>query len=154
MYEHITKAYIRIHRFSGDGLTFPNEARQPRLSVDTVQNLLPEKACIQLRKRLVGLVIERYDNRYALLEVECGINSDTFRKYANGKRRVTRDALAKLCVGMRLPMETAQELFRLEGHSLEPEINLLDAIVCNALNEGDDIATFYETCRSCKLNIS
>ena len=50
-----------------------------------------------------------------------------------------------------LSIDEADKLFRLEGHSLEPESALLDAIVVDALKCGDDIGTFYATCD--ELNI-
>ena len=78
------------------------------------------------------------------------------RKYIRGNlkekgRNISRMAIAKICVGIPLSVDEADKLFRLEGHSLEPESALLDAIVVDALKCGDDIGSFYATCE--ELNI-
>ena len=49
--------------------------------------------------------------------------------------------------------EEANELFCLQGHSLEPVHGLFDAIVVDALQCGDDIFTFYETCAEFGIKI-
>ncbi|HCB94106.1 MAG TPA: hypothetical protein DEP57_09955, partial [Selenomonas sp.] len=81
---------------------------------------------------------------------------DAMRKYIRGNlkekgRNISRMAIAKICVGIPLSLDEADNLFRLEGHSLEPESALLDAIVVDALNCGDNIKTFYETCSEFKI---
>lgn len=55
-------------------------------------------------------------------------------------------AIAKISVGIPLSIKESNDLFIMEGHSLEPENNLLDAIVVDALQCGDDISIFLETC--------
>ena len=148
MYEHITKDYIRSHTFQGDGLHFPQTGggrENYRLGPNAVLPAGEDENRRLLRMRLTTLVAERFPNRGSM-EASCDVSYELVKKYINGSRRVTRDSLAKLCVGMRLSVEEAQGLFRLEGHSLEPEINLLDAIVVDALQCGDNIGVFYDEC--------
>jgi len=75
------------------------------------------------------------------------------RKYLRREkgRNISRMAVAKICVGIPLSLDEADNLFCLEGHSLEPENAILDAIVVDALKCGDDIKTFYETCEEFKI---
>ena len=75
------------------------------------------------------------------------------RKYLRGvpDHKITRVAIGKLCVGLTMSVEESNELFKLEGHSLEPENNLFDAIVVDALQCGDDVDVFIETCKEFKI---
>lgn len=154
MYEHITKTYIKTHPFQSDGLYLPVEQNSSfRLSPHSAS--LPADAehnNSRLRKELTSLIAAKYPNN-AAMEAACGVSYELVKKNINGKRRITRATLAKLCIGMKLTLEKAQELFRLEGHSLEPEINLLDAIVVDALQCGDSITIFYEVCKEFDLNV-
>ena len=153
MYEQINRDYIRSHYFESDGLCFPREAASGRLDHNAGLPGTPEEKQVQLRKRLQVLIFEKLEGNPAKVESACAVSWELVRKYMSGKRKVTRDTLAKLCVGMRLSIEETQELFRLEGHSLEPEINLLDAIVVDALRCGEDIDTFYEECQEFGLSL-
>ena len=154
MYEHITKQYIKTHTFQSDGLYFsrseeasfrlgPNSASLPSSS---------EQNSVRLRKALLSLISTKFPSN-AAMEAACAVSYELMKKTISGKRRITRATLAKLSVGMGLSVEKAQELFRLEGHSLEPDINLLDAIVVDALQCGDDISTFFEECEEFGLNL-
>jgi hypothetical protein len=154
MYEHITKQYIKTHTFQSDGLYFSRtEEASFRLSSNSAS--LPatsEQNNIRLRKELFSLTSTKFPSN-AAMEAACGVSYELIKKNISGKRRITRATLAKLCVGMGLSVEKAQELFRLEGHSLEPDINRLDAIVVDALQCGDDISTFFEECEEFGLNL-
>jgi hypothetical protein len=110
----------------------------------------------ELRKKFLSLFQDHFDGNFANLEARTGITEDAMRKYLRGNlkekgRNISRMAIAKICVGIPLSVDEADKLFRLEGHSLEPESALLDAIVVDALKCGDDIGSFYATCE--ELNI-
>ena len=75
------------------------------------------------------------------------------RKYLKGTRKITREAVAKFCIGTKLSVEQSKKLFTLQGHSLEPDTQLFDALVVNALQDGDDINIFFDTCKEYKINI-
>ena len=154
MFEHITKDFIRQHKFQGDGLNFPyvKDSADYRLSSSASLPPTAAESRIKLRQELTSLVLGKFP-RPAMMESACAVSYELVKKYLNGSRRVTRDALAKLCVGMHLSVEEAQPLFQLEGHSLEPEINLLDALVVDALNCKDDIDVFAEGCEKYGLNL-
>ena len=153
MFEHITKEYIRKHTFQGDGLHFPqNTGESYRLGPGAVLPAGKNENRNRLRRELTTLVAEKFPNT-ANMESACGISYELMKKCINGSRRVTRESLAKLCVGMRLSVEEAQPLFRLESHSLEPDINLFDAIVVDALQCGDNIDVFYDECKKYGLKL-
>lgn len=153
MYEHITKDYIRSHAFQGDGLHFPQDGgKSYRLGPNAVLPSGKSENRNRLRRELTTLVAEKFPNRNRM-EALCGVSYELVKKYINGSRPVTRESLAKLCVGMRLSVEQAQPLFQLEGHSLEPEVNLLDAVIVDALQCGDDIDVFADECEKYGLKI-
>lgn len=153
MFEHITKDYIQQHTFPYDGLHFPeSDSVGYCLAPGAVLPAGAEENRNLLRIRLTSLVAKKFPNT-GNMESSCGISYELVKKYVNGSRRVTRASLAKLCVGMGLSVEEAQDLFRLEGHSLEPEINLLDAVVVDALQCGDGISVFAEECEKYGLKL-
>lgn len=78
-----------------------------------------------------------------LVEKKCNIPEDTMKKMQSGKRRFTREQLAKFCVGFKLPIEKADELFLLQGGRLNLT-NDFDFIVYHALKTKDDIEIFCD----------
>ena len=152
-FSKIDKDYIRSHTFSSDGLTFDREHSTATAMLrpgDPGLPMLPEKKEVMLRRELSRLFTAPapYNGNYAKLETRTGLNEAIMRKYLRGARTITRIAVAKLCVGTPLTLEKSEELFSMQGHSLEPEEQLFDAIVVDAINCGDDIGTFYESCAS------
>lgn len=148
MYRNITKEYIRTHQFSCDGVHFEDakEDADYRFAPGTVLPMGQEAKTNQLRKKLQEIVHTRYDGNYAKIDALCFINKDSFYKFFSKKRSFTRPMLAKLCVGINLPVEETKELFILQGHALDPENNLLDAIVVNCIQCKEDISVFFEMC--------
>ena len=153
MFEHINREYIRSHQFKSDGFFIERDRTSSRISSDAVLPDTKEKKQVQLRKRLNSLIHEKLDGSSAKIEAACGVSYELVRKYMSGGRKVTRETLAKLCVGMGLSVEEAQQLFQLQGHSLEPDINRLDAILVDVLKCGEDIHVFYEECEEFGLPI-
>ena len=150
--DKITKDFIRTHNFESDGINFPDEDKnfRPRRGMKLPPS--EEENFATLKIKLIELFDKHYEN-FAQLESRCDINESTMRKYLNGRRKITRVALAKFCVGTKLTVEQSNELFILQGHSLETDTNRLDALVVNALQEGDDINIFYDTCQEYEINI-
>lgn len=152
-FSKINKDYIRSHSFSSDGLTFDRKhstATSKLRPGDSGLPMSPDKKVIMLRREFARLFTAPtpYNGNYAKLETRTGLNEASMRKYLRGDRTITRIAVAKLCVGTPLTLEKSEELFSLQGHSLEPEEQLFDAIVVDAINCGDDISKFYESCTS------
>ncbi len=152
-FSKIDKDYIRSHTFSSDGLTFDREhssATAKLIPSGPGLPVPPEKKEVMLRREFSRLFTAPapYNGNYAKLETRTGLNEAIMRKYLRGARTITRIAVAKLCVGTPLTLEISKKLFSLQGHSLEPEEQLFDAIVVDAINCGDDISQFYETCAS------
>ena len=148
----ITKDFIKNHNFEFDGLNFPEEVEEKNFRLRAGMKLPPsaDSQIIELRKALSTIYTKNYEN-YAQVEVRCDINESTMRKCLNGSRRITRETLAKFCVGTKLTVEQSTKLFTLQGHSLEPEKQLFDALIVNALQDGDDIEIFYDTCEEVGL---
>ena len=154
-FSKINKEYIRNHEFACDGISFPNNKEKViyRLHIGDPVPTQQEQQRIKLRQRFSEIFFTRFDGNYAKLHTCTGISEDSMRKYLRGvhDHKITRVAIGKLCVGLTMSVEESNELFKLEGHSLEPENNLFDAIVVDALQCGDDIDVFIETCKEFKI---
>ena len=149
----ITKDFIRTHNFESDGINFPDEDKnfRPRNGMKLPPS--EEENFATLKIKLIELFMEHYEKNFTKLEVKCAISEAAMRKYLKGSRKITREVIAKFCVGTKLAVEQSAELFTLQGHSLEPEKQLFDALVVDALQDGDDINIFYDTCQEYKINI-
>ena len=157
-FSKIDKNYIRNHTFSSDGLTFTQERDEAASKLrpgDPGIPLAPEKKEKLLRREFAKIFAapSPYNGNYAKLETRTGLNEAIMRKYLRGDRTITRIAVAKICVGTPLTLAESMKLFTMQGHSLEPEDQLFDAIVVDALNCGDDIAKFYESCASFEIKL-
>ena len=157
IFSNINKEYIRTHEFVCDGITFPDEKDKVsyRLSVGGSRGKKWKEQQIKLRQEFSNIFFTRFEGNYAKLHTRTGISEDSMRKYLRGvsDHKITRVAIGKLCVGINLSIDESNELFKLEGHSLEPENKLLDAIVVDALQCGDDIDDFIETCKEFKIRV-
>lgn len=150
----ITKDFIKVHEFVSDGLIFLEDDEEKVFRLRPGMCLPPsvEEQNLELRKKLAIVFSTEYRN-YAQLEVRCGISESLMRKYLKGTRNITREAIAKICVGTPLSIEQSEELFTLQGHSLEPLTQRFDAVVVNAIQDGDDIGTFFDTCEELGIKI-
>lgn len=104
-----------------------------------------------LRKKLTEIIFTKFDGNHAKLETLCAINKDNVMKFVNqgkrGRNNVSRNVLGKVCVGAKLTVEEAQELFVLQGYALDPVNNLFDAIVVCCLKKKDDIYEMISMCQ-------
>ena len=82
---------------------------------------------------------------YPFLEEKCNISQDTYKKMQSTKykNKWTREMLGKLCVGLGMSIDEANELFLLQGGKLN-ETNALDKIIYCALRDKDNIYDFCE----------
>ena len=80
---------------------------------------------------------------YDFVADKCNITFSLYKKLQNPTRpnKWTRAALGKLCVGLGLTIDEANELFQLQGGKLN-ETNALDKIIYCALRDKDDISFF------------
>ena len=153
MFENIDIDYILHH-------TFENKCSELKCEKSNVAyrfsdgDIIPQSDEIKtsiLRKKLTELIFTKFDGNHAKLESLCAINKDNVMKFlSKGKRNrnsISRNVLGKVCVGAKLTVEEAQELFVLQGHALDPVNNLFDAIVVCCLKNKDDI---YEMIRMCQ----
>ena len=111
----------------------------------------------QMLRFRIGNIVQEYKaqyqeknpgrcSQYALVEEACSIPTDTVKKLITGKTRVTRPQLAKFCVGLKLSIADADELFRMQGGCLNLS-NDFDYIIYHALEDGDEINSFIDDVR-------
>ena len=150
-YEYVTKEFIQTHVFIADEVQFEKSKQISRLQPS--DNLPPTEEELQtkLRQIFASIFATKFDN-YSQLETACNISEHIMRKYLKGKRKITIYAVAKLCVGAKLTIEKAEEMFKLQGHIISPNEYRFDAIIIDALKCGDSIDIFYETCKKCGLD--
>ena len=86
---------------------------------------------------------------YSFVEEVCNIVSATYKSMQNGKRRWTRAQLGKLCVGLGLTPEQADELFVLQEGKLSMTNNL-DIVIYYALKDKDSV---FDFCKEVKERI-
>ena len=79
----------------------------------------------------------------AVIAEYCHTNEKTLREYLNGNRRITREFLYKLAIGLELTLDEADLLFEKCGGKLNAD-NRQDYIVINAILDHDDIDDFIE----------
>ena len=157
MFSRITKKSIKKKSFESDGLEIFSEEEEniyfrPRKGMKLPPSA--EENFATLKIKLLELFQEHHKGNFAKLEVNCSISEPAMRKYLKGTRKITREAVAKFCIGTKLSLEQSKKLFTLQGHSLESDTQLFDALVVNALKDGDDIKIFFDTCQEYKINIS
>lgn len=148
MYSNITKEYIKTHNFSHDGIYFADQSEIAdfRFAPGAVLPMGQEAKTNELRKKVQTIIYTRFDGNYAKIDALCYVSKDTLSKFFNKKRGLSRPMLAKMCVGLDVPLEETEELFILQGHALDPFNNLLDAIVVNCIQCKESISVFFEMC--------
>ena len=154
MFSEITKEFIKTNKFESDGLNFPEDEEiyfRPRKGMKLPPTA--EENLTTLKIKLLELFEEHYSRNFGKLDADCTISEASMRKYLKGTRKITREVIAKFCIGTKLSVEQSAELFTLHGNRLDTENQLFDALVVNALQDGDDINIFYETCQEYNINI-
>ena len=81
--------------------------------------------------------------KYDKLEELTHLSASTIKQSINDKMRITRNTLYKLSVGLKLPLEKANELFLRCGGVLKQD-NKEDFICLKAIEDKDDIITFID----------
>ena len=153
MFEEITVEYLANHTFSIKESEISREKANTayRFSEGDIIPQSGEEKTNILRKKLSELFFTKFDGNYAKLEAVCAITKDNVMKFINqgkrGRNNVSRNVLGKVCVGAKLTVEEAQELFILQGFALDPINNLFDAIVVCCLKKEDDIYEMINMCQ-------
>ncbi len=154
MFEEIDDKYLANHTFIEKCSEMPitNEKVVGRFSEGDIIPKSGDEKTNLLRKKLSEVIFTRFEGNYAKLETACAINKDNVMKFINNKGKrarnnVSRNVLGKVCVGAKLSVEEAQELFVLQGFALDPVNNMFDAIVVCCLNKHDDIYEMIDMCQ-------
>jgi hypothetical protein len=108
---------------------------------------------IALREEIRDIIWEKADeyrnknnvkiSDFGAVEMCCRIPVDTVKKAVNGKYNITRNFLAKFSVGLKLDLDTANQLFKYHSGELNLT-NDFDYVVYYALETKDDIDFFIE----------
>lgn len=142
----ITKEQFEQMKFESHGFIEPGyEKVSYRLPAGYV---LSNHSTVELRKAILEVVNTLKDERKTtlsyLIEDECDIPIDTYKKYLRGENRSpSRAFVAKLCVGLKLPVAEANKLFRIQGGELNLT-NDVDAITYYALVDKDSVFDYEE----------
>ena len=109
-------------------------------------HVLSNHSIIDLRNKISNLIHEIKEERgksvRRLVEEDCGFYLDTYKKAMCGKgRTITRPFLARICVGLKLPIDKANELFRMQGGELNLTNNV-DAITYYAILDKDSVEDY------------
>ena len=153
MFEEIDEKFIKNHTFiyRESEMQTEKEYAAYRFSEGDIIPASGEEKSTILRKKLAELVFVRFEGNYVKLEADCAINKDNVMKFVNqgksGRNNVSRNVLGKICVGAKLSVEEAQELFVLQGYALDPINNLFDAIVVSCLKKKEDIYEMIDMCQ-------
>lgn len=159
MFEEIDDKYIKSHTFANIDSEMPIEKEHVsyRFSEGDIIPLSGEEKTTILRKKLSEVIFVKFQGNYVKLETDCAINKDNVMKFINqgkrGRNNVSRNVLGKICVGAKLAVEEAQELFTLQGYALDPVNNLFDAIVVSCLKKKEDIYEMIDMCQKYKIVI-
>ena len=93
-------------------------------------------------------------DQYELVSNACDIPVSSIKHMLTGRQRITRHQLGKFCVGLKLSIEEAQQLFRWQGRSLSVGEDAFDTVVYYALKDEDDIWDFIdEAAEIAKVNL-
>lgn len=102
-----------------------------------------DKRIVDLRKKLSDYFAEKFGFNYSRLETDCDIKTNTFQKairFRNG-RNITYSLLAKFCVGAKLTVDEAEELFMMMGYQLNDK-NRSDYILKCEFSKHCDITEY------------
>ena len=116
-----------------------DDLRQELMETEDLDRFLAENAetfetegCGALLQRLC----ETADISKAELARRAGMSTVYLYQVISGRRRLSRDRLLCLCLGLGCPIETVQKLLKRSGHSpLYPKVRR-DAILLYALDKG------------------
>lgn len=153
----VTKEIFYATEFKSHGIAYYNDKQHAyRVPAGWTPIQLPDDLKgrhSQLRVKVTEIMGEEqryYEERerktigtFPLVEKKCNIPEDTMKKMQSGRRRFTREQLAKFCIGFKLPIEKADDLFLLQGGRLNLT-NDFDFIVYHALKTKDDIEVFCD----------
>jgi hypothetical protein len=115
-----------------------------RVTDDDMNDIPTEKdSKIKLRKAITDLFGKLIQLDYKRLTTMTSIKEDTFRKWANGKRSISKEQLAMFVIGLKIPADKAIELFNLQGNPLNVN-NRFNKIVNNAIRDMDSIDNFLD----------
>ena len=145
-FDYVTKDFIKSNEFISDepAINYERQEKSFRFRPGDKLPPTPEDLQLTLRKKISGIVATAFKD-YGEIESRCYINKETIRSYLNGRRPINKYVIAKICVGAKLSIEQAQELFKLCGCIMCPKLYRFDAIVVNAIECKDEIVDFYET---------
>lgn len=149
MEEKVTLDFILNTEFENNGLTIfepKGKALYAKMPSDYKLPPSPEENALKLRRKIDEVYETSFHGSKTRVNIECAISESTFKSYLLGKRNMSREALARYCVGAKISTELANEMFLLHGHALDTVHNCLDAIVWYCLQEKEDLNELIRIC--------
>ena len=142
-FENLIKANAMSVPFNGiiDDISCAKENAARVSKADMLSISEDDEKHIKLRQKLASLFHEKADGSYSKLEADTYIRQNTMQTWLSGKRKAGREKLALFVIGLKVDLETADELFSLQSHPLNMN-NRFDYIVACALKDGDDKEQF------------
>lgn len=155
MEQAITLEFILNTKFDNDGLFLHEEKSKGLYKMPSDYKLpaTPEENNLKLRRKIEEVFENKFNGSKTRVNLECAISESTFKSYLLGKRRMSREALARFCVGAQISVELANEMFLLHGHGLDNVHNCLDAIVCYCLNHKETLDEMIKICNDKGIGI-
>lgn len=158
MWENIDKEYLKTHKFEIERYEYsPKEYKPAYFAKGEAKLPTAEENYIALRDKVQELcdslkkTLTKSEGRRVtkkeLIEERCWLSYELVKKFISGSRNLNRIDLGKFCVGCKLSLEQAQELFALhENGMLNPDMVKEDCIIVDAIKCKDSIALFCESC--------
>ncbi len=139
-----------------------NNGATYRVPIEVKGTVGPDVESLKLE---MSKIIHRYKDKYVaihktgcdqydIVSNACDIPVSSIKHMLSGRQRITRHQLGKFCVGLKLCIEEAQQLFRWQGRSLSVGEDAFDTVVYYALKDEDDIWDFIdEAAEIAKVNL-
>lgn len=83
-------------------------------------------------------------NMFSYVGTKCALSESAVRSAVNGKRPITQEFLAFLCVGLKVSIEEAEEMFDLFGHPLTFGFNYFESVTMCAIRDRDEMEAYLE----------
>jgi hypothetical protein len=143
------KENIDKHVFSTiDPIEFSHNKACYRVSESDLKSMpdTEEQKQAELRELIIELFEEKLGGSYVKIQEYCDIGRTAFSKYIHGKNGISKVALTKIAIGLKLSQEEYEHLLALNSTPFDYDCRF-DFIAACELREHDELETFYEDLR-------
>jgi len=150
-WESVSKDTLRTIAFERTDPEETEVQQQERFRLpDTQLGVLKEKDDTNrklLSRKIQELVIRSSrdaSNMFSYVGTKCALSETAVRNAVNGNRPITQECLAFLCVGLKVPMKEAEEMFNLFGHPLTFGVNYFESVTMCAIRDRDEMEEYLD----------